>query len=120
MKVGYCKYCHESRMVETDIDDQELVNAMATEECTCAGASHARKLFNEKNTAEAIIDNYFGGKYPEAAELLKMAIEPVQTEAIKSITIQVCPKIKANLSKTTKDSIKVKRTFTQTDEEATE
>lgn len=120
MKVGYCHFCKNSRMVETDETDQNILNALATEECDCPGATHQRKLNHEKETAEGIIDEYFTETYPEAAELLKASIEPIQKEKIKNITIQICPKIKAAITKTNKDSLKVSRTFTKKDEMETE
>lgn len=120
MQVGICKFCGSTRMVNTKETDPEILNQMATEECDCAGATHQRKLDTERESAIAIIDEFFTETYPEAAELMKNSITPIQHEKIKSISIQICPKIKATVTKTTKDSIKVSRTFTKKDEMETE
>ena len=121
MKIGYCKFCKNSVMVETEGDEsQYTLNDLATENCKCAGAAHYRKLKNEKETAIGIIEDMVNKAHPEAAELLKASIDYIQEDKIKSISIQACSKIKVSLTKTSKDSLKVTQVFTQKDEMDTE
>ena len=121
MKIGYCKFCKNSVMVETEGDEsQYTLNDLATERCNCAGAAHYRKVKNEKESAIGIVEVLVNKTHPEAAELLKASIDYIQEDKIKSITIQACPKVKVSLTKTSKDSLKVTQVFTQKDEMDTE
>ena len=120
MRTGFCKFCKQPRLVDTETNDEEIINDLATEQCDCPGALRKRKMDEERSRACEIIENLFEESNPEAAELLKSAIEPIQKEKIKNISIQVCSKIKASITKTTKDSLRVTRTFTKKDEMETE
>ena len=121
MQIGYCKFCKNSIMVDADEDaSQYTLNDLATEACKCAGAVHHRKLKHERETAIGIIDSIITQSRPEAAELLKNAIDYIQEDKIKSISIQACSKVKVSLTKTSKDSLKVTQVFTQKEEETTE
>lgn len=104
---------------EVDAIDEEK-NEIATNECDCAGAKKYRRLQTESDIARENIDSLFAEKNPEAAALLKEAITPIQNGKIKSLSIQVTPKIKASIKKSTKDSLVVNRTYTQKEELDTE
>lgn len=107
MRVGHCKYCHESRMVEVpeNATDEEI-NEAATLDCDCAGASLARKKEYQKEACIAYIDDMMGKDHPEIGEILKNGIEAIQDMKVSKITVNTYIGQTARLSMG-KDGIKV-------------
>ena len=107
MRVGHCKYCHESRMVEVpeNATDEEI-NEAATLDCDCGGARLARKKEYQKEACIAYIDEMVGKDHPEIGEILKVGIEAIQDMKVSKITVNTYIGQTARLSMG-KDGIKV-------------
>lgn len=106
-KIGYCKYCHEQRIVEIRENAAEAeANQEATETCDCYGAKDAREKEYQKEACISNIDDMLTEKYPEIAQLFKDSIDALQTAKIKKITINTHFSQTARLFKC-KDGIKV-------------
>ena len=110
---GNCKYCGNKRIVKGDPDmTQEELDYLATEECDCNKATLERKRENEAKVAEVNIENLFGESAPAAAELLKKSIYAIQHGSLKKVGIQIDAKVKAEIGLSAKDTVVVKRTYT--------
>lgn len=83
-KIGHCRYCHGSKIVEVPEDaDEELVNKEASETCDCYGAKEVREREYQKGACIANIEEMLSEKYPEIAELFKNSIDAIQDAKIK-------------------------------------
>lgn len=121
MKTAACKFCGQVATIGIgDSATEEEVIEAVTEECNCEQAQIMRKLKDEAYTARKNIDEFFGDKHPDAAELLKKAIEPIQHGRIKEVNIKITSKLKGSIVKTSKDSIKVSRVYNEKEELDTE
>lgn len=108
---GKCKYCGNARIVDTDEElNQEELDALASDQCDCNGAEHARKRKADRETAEAYIDDLVDKE--EVAEELKRFIPLLQECKIDGVTVKVNEKTKITLATKTSGALKVARVDT--------
>lgn len=106
-KMGYCRFCQESRLVEVPEDaTQEEVNLEVTEQCDCHEAQKAREDAYQKKACIANIDEMLGERYPEIADIFISSIDAMQEGAIKKITVNTLFSHTARMY-SCKDGIKV-------------
>ena len=112
---GMCKFCGQSNILETVKEEsQEQLDAWATEKCDCEGAQKERKRIAMEEKATENIGELFG-EY-DAGMILKAAVHSVAIGAINNIQINIGHGVKAVMSLTSEDKIKVKKTTTSTRE----
>lgn len=92
MKIGYCHFCGNSRMVrieeDTDPDQMEL-DRLASAQCNCPESMKYRE--QEAQKAE-MIDNIcqlVGQKWEMAADILMGSIGSLQKRLIERVTIKI-------------------------------
>ncbi len=107
MTIGYCKYCHDRRVVEVpdDATDNEI-NEAATLDCDCPGAILARKKEYQKEACTEYIEKMISTDFPEIGEIMKNSIQDMQDMKISKITINTYVGKTARLTMS-KDGIKV-------------
>lgn len=106
-EIGYCRFCNHGRMVEITEDlEQEELNRIATEECSCYGATKERELLQQKEVCEANIQEMLGEKHPGVAQIFLDSIELIQSGKIKKITVNIPGNRTARIY-TNKDGIQV-------------
>ena len=108
---GKCRYCGNARIVDTNEElNQEELDALASDQCDCKGAEHARKKRADRETAEAYIDDLVD-KEDVAAEL-KNFIPLLQGFKIDAVVIKVNEKTKITLATKSSGALKVARVDT--------
>ena len=107
MVLGYCKYCHDRRMVDVpdDATDDEI-NKAATLDCDCPGAKLARKKEYQREACTEYIEKMISTDFPEIGEIMKNSIQAMQDMKISKITINTYVGKPARLTMS-KDGIKV-------------
>lgn len=110
LQVGYCEACGQARQFQTSGGvAQDQLNEWATDECSCPVGQERRKLKRSKERAEANIEKLFGEKFPETAEVLKVALPHIILDRIDCITIKTGYDVDAKLSVTAKGKVKVEK-----------
>ena len=115
MQTGACRYCGQMRQIESlEWWTAEECNEAATELCECEGAVLYTFRKKQKERAEKVIDKQFGMGSPQllpqaVVDFLKTAAELFKEQRLGKITMTCEDGIKAKISKTSKDSIKVER-----------
>ena len=107
---GTCKYCGQiHHMNTTGQCSEEQLNDWATEMCSCAGAKIEKKRHTSEEKAKDNIEKLFRENYPEAADLLRQAVNPVVRSIIAGITIDTGHGIKGKVTLTGKGKVKVEQ-----------
>lgn len=110
LQVGYCDDCGQGKQFQTSGGvAQDLLNEWATDECSCAAGADRRKLKRSQERAEANIEKLFGEKFPETAEVLKVALPHIILDRIDCITVKTGYDVDAKLSVTAKGKVKVEK-----------
>lgn len=113
-KNGFCKYCGQARVIESDKElTSEQLDAEATWECNCNEALQARARKEYKRNAEMDIDDLFGEEMPEATKFLKSAIPLLAERKIFDLSLNIDGRFKAKLKSTPVGKIKVTKTFSE-------
>jgi len=112
---GTCKYC--GFILPIMAADQKDADIKVGEGCDCGGYLREKRFIN----AKVLVDKYFGDACIEAGlrtvdvdvlPLLYKAVECVNSEKIKSVSIAITPSTKCAISMNAKESIRVERTDT--------
>lgn len=112
---GMCKFCGQSHILETVKEEkQDLLDVWATEKCDCEGAKRERKRIAAEEKATENIGELFG-EY-DTGMILKAAVHSVAIGAIDKIQINIGHGVKAVMSMTSDDKIKVSKITTSTKE----
>lgn len=108
-KIGYCRFCRNSRMVEVlEGTDQDLWNAEATEQCNCYKAEEFRKKRTQKEVCIENINAMLSESRPEIADILENCIDALQEKKIKKITINTYGNFTVRMHMN-KDGIKIEK-----------
>lgn len=101
-RIAYCPFCHNSVMVPVDetyieIEDsgneaeikgcEEWLNKQAVKYCDCSDAFDERKLVAQKEMATASIEEMISQEYPASGKAMIDAIDIIQREGVRSVTI---------------------------------
>ncbi len=87
-RTGVCKFCGQSRIITAyPEDDQEKLNELASQECECSSAQTEQKIAKSVFSMTRKIDKQYEGAPEEVRELLKAALRPVCSGAVKKATI---------------------------------
>lgn len=118
LKMGHCRYCGQVRtvFVETEIEDMD---EYATLNCDCAEATARRNYIARVDKLDDKINVLFGNLSPEPVcpqivELLKSAARACSSNALRSVSLNIDGKIKAKVTLTGNDTVKVERKDTNT------
>lgn len=108
-KIGYCRFCNESRIVDVPEDTtQDLWNAEATEQCNCYKATEFRKKRAQKEVCIENINAMLSESRPEIADILLNCIDALQENKIKKITINTYSSFAVRMY-ASKDGIKIEK-----------
>ncbi len=108
VRYGQCRYCGESRIVEgADPDvEQDDIDMMATEECSCAKAKEKRNEADQMQQAEWYIEELtkqlLQEDRPEDAENLKAAMKAGANAAWRQSADRIVVKVRGK-------SVEIKR-----------
>lgn len=88
---GMCRWCGNLRIVKAAPDNatQQELDDIATDECSCDGAKHARTIRYLTESAMRSIDYIVSGRSPEAARILVAGAWAVAAKQIRKITVDV-------------------------------
>lgn len=116
-KIGYCKYCGNSRMIEEPEDtdhelDQEEIDRIATWECDCKAAQKARRIEEERLTCVDNIKGLIYDDYPDIAEIMTESIPLVQTGDMTKLVINTGDDRRLTM-KECKEGILVRKEWTE-------
>lgn len=107
---GTCKYCGQVHHIQTTGQcTEEQLNDWATEMCNCSGAKLDKKRAATEEAAKNNIEKLFRESYPETADLLRQAVNPVVRNMIAGIAIDTGHGIKGKVTLTGKGKIKVEQ-----------
>lgn len=91
--IGFCRFCGNSRMVQVDGDPDDYtkqeLNDMASLQCNCPQATAWRDQTGRKEEMIRSINATMREQWPNVAELLIEAIDLIQMNFIKRITVQI-------------------------------
>lgn len=91
--IGFCRFCGNSRMVQVDGDPDDYtrqeLNDMASLQCNCPKAIEWRDQTGRKEEMIRSINATMREQWPNVAELLIEAIDLIQMNFIKRITVQI-------------------------------
>lgn len=91
--IGFCRFCGNSRMVQVDGDPDEYtpeeLNHLAALQCTCAGSIDWKEQTGRKEEMIRNINSTMGEQWPQVAQLLIEAIDLIQQNFLKRITVQI-------------------------------
>lgn len=107
---GTCRYCGQVHHMQTTGQcSEEQLNEWATEMCNCSGAKMEKKRKTLEETAKNNIEKLFREHYPETADLLRQAVNPVVRSLIASVTVDTGHGIKGKVTFTSKGKVKVEQ-----------
>lgn len=108
-QTGICRFCGQSGVVHPLTEwSQTAVDEAVTSQCQCREAKEYAKGKNRVQKARIRIDELFGTK-DAVHSIMYCAVDSIEAGEIKGIIIDLGQGIKARISKTTKESIKVER-----------
>lgn len=91
--IGYCRFCGNARMVQVngDPDDYtpEELNNIATLQCNCPQSIAWKDQTGRKEEMIRSINATMREQWPTVADLLIEAIDLIQQNFIKRITVQI-------------------------------
>lgn len=91
--IGFCRFCGNSRMVQVDGDPddytQQDLNYMASLQCNCPKSIEWKDQTGRKEEMIRSINATMREQWPTVAELLIEAIDLIQQNFIKRITVQI-------------------------------
>lgn len=107
---GTCKYCGQVHHMQTTGQcTEEQLNDWATEMCNCSGAKMEKNRKTSEEKAKNNIEKLFRENYPETADILKAAVNPVVRNLVASITVDTGHGIKGKVNLTGKGKVKVEQ-----------
>lgn len=120
IQTGGCIFCGQMAQIETMLPwGEEKLNEAATELCNCFAAKEYTRKKGQKERAWKAIDKQYGNQAGEVEidesvrNLLKDVAEMIVEEKINSATVDVGNGLKAKISITSKEYIKVERSKTE-------
>lgn len=113
-KIGICRFCGQSIILDTDLTEEAELNELASHECTCAGAVSERDKEMKLAAASEWIENVF--KDETSRDAMKSAVEAVNANAFSRITLKV-GKTSYAISLDHDKCICIKSKYTDTNEE---
>lgn len=91
--IGFCRFCGNSRMVQVDGDPddytQDELNHLAALQCNCPKSIEWKDQTGRKEEMIRSINATMREQWPNVAELLIEAIDLIQMNFIKRITVQI-------------------------------
>ena len=119
---GFCRFCGNGKTLKLEEGDkvyeQTDLDMLASEECNCEGAIHARKIQTDRKTTENYIENLVDKE--EVATALKGFIDPLQNYKALSVAVKIDAKTKISLSINQNGALSVQRVDTMKTEYETE
>ena len=110
LEYGACVYCGQVFQMETSGEcTEEQLNRWATEKCDCSAAKTDRRKAAKEENARNNIEKLFRENYPEAADLMRMAVHPVMQQKIAAITVDTGQGIKGSVKLTNKGFIRIEK-----------
>lgn len=111
-RIGYCMYCRQSQMLDVrEFMTQDELNQDVTEVCNCEGAKIAREKVKKKDEAVKNIEILFED-LPDIANILTGVVIPIVEGKVSKVVIDTGKKVKAQVTRVSKDNIKVERSET--------
>lgn len=115
-KIGYCRYCGNSRMIEEPEEsehelDQTEIDDIATWECECQAAKKARSKEEQRRICIDNIKGMIEEEYPDVAGILTECIPLVQEAAIDKVVFNMPDGRKISM-KDSRDGIVIKKEWT--------
>lgn len=109
--VAYCRFCGQSRMLDTDIAiTEKQAEEEATRRCTCEKAREYTRITESKEQVSLQIQMQYENDHQSVGQVLIDAIDPIAEGKIKSVTVKAGEDtvITAKISRT-KDGIRATR-----------
>lgn len=87
--VGYCRFCGQSRMLETGVElTQEEADEKATRLCDCDMASKYTHMVVSKENVSLQIQEQYANDHQVVGQILIDAIDPIAEGRLKSVTVK--------------------------------
>lgn len=101
-QLGTCKYCGQSKMIDTDAKEQDEIDEIVSQKCECEEAQLAKRV----KLAQSEITRAFLSDKIEIGVILSAALSHIQK--IDKVTVS-SGNVKGTLEMSVKGIIKVKR-----------
>lgn len=107
---GTCVFCGQNKIVQfaDNLTDEDM-DKLATQECSCEGASLERKVQHIAETARKAIKMIVEPKYEETAQAMEILADPMARDMIQSFQVVEGDNVKVFM-KRVKSGIEVKTT----------
>lgn len=90
MKTGACRFCGQIANLDTNIEDSEALDMMATERCECPQAKDKRKEDAQRaKICKWITKEFESGPLAANANLMQKAIEAVDEGTVESVSVKI-------------------------------
>lgn len=127
-RIGACRFCgqlcriseeqyqdYTANPANGDADPEEILNWLATLNCTCEDARAQQRVEISKDETFDNIEKLFGENNPEIAEILKNAAILMYEGKMSKMSLQIGKYTKGTIAKNSKGVVQVKRIYTKTD-----
>lgn len=117
-QTGYCRFCGQASIIETDGNwTRYEVNEAATCQCRCDMAKRYVESKERVQKAKNRIIELFGCEAEKPVDdkvinIMHTVVDAIEAKHMKGITIDIGQGVKAKVSKMAKESIKVERSET--------
>lgn len=109
IKTGICKHCGQAVSLEQAYETEKEADEAATLACDCPLAKMERESKQRLDKTNAEVIKLFGGEANLITALLRGLVELVEGQEIQKASITISKGCKAEISKTSKGFIRVKR-----------
>ncbi len=106
---GACKHCGQMQNIDTEETNEYILDKMATHNCNCEKAEHARQIECVKAAAAEKVIEICGEQFHEMAELLIQLTHRVLEGKIRNVTLQMDDQTKIKIAKSTKAFVKIEK-----------
>ena len=114
LQYGACVHC--GQVFQLQISGQcteEQLNRWETEKCDCSTARTDRRKAATETKARDNIEKLFRENYPEAADIMRMAVHPVMEQKIAGLAIDTGQGVKGSVKLTNKGFIRVEKSVSR-------
>lgn len=110
-RTGGCRFCGQiATMRALEEFTEEEMDELATEQCSCPEAGFYSVQKGQKERAHAKIEGLFeSGREitEEEAEFLHSTVDPIVTEQLQKVTVEITETLKMTINKTAKGNVKI-------------
>lgn len=117
-RLGYCKFCGQSRMIGyTDDLTQDEIDVIATDGCSCEGARRETYCRHKARIARFMISQIVDPFSTDAGKAMRYLADAVARDRLHKVTIRINDRYVANMAAGDRIAVTVKETKIMTQED---